>query len=330
MKLLVVFFASMQICEMPRKSLSSFIFSYKFHPARKCSSECFLNRPNQARSTSAHPLMNATSDKCDSTKATAKTQSTIIANKTFRIPSDQQIKTISRHQVQHPLTPSQTFCISKNLCNHCYPQSFGFHPTAGSKLSSGLFRLSCPLLVQAIDDWEAGGGVREMSDWLRKNGARTRHTNDHDGNNWKQKGYQDANEVQKMIRQELVSPDDKKRLVEKLGEYNANKFMESGVAGIPPEQTFDVKCIHAHVADHLCRVSSDSNNDSALNAVLHGDGNIIGKRALELLHKKGVPIVGNDVCWQQCSGSEGWRYVAKKNRRGLKSTRLRRKELRNS
>jgi len=257
-------------------------------------------------------------------------QTTIIANTTFRLPTAQHLGTISTHQVHHPLTENQTFCVSKNFCKHCHPQSFGFHPTAGSKLSSGLFRLSCPLLVQAIDDWEATGGIREMSDWLMRNDTFSYHASDQHELNWKQTGYQNANAMQKQIRQELVSSEDESRLIEKLGAYNAKKFMESGIAGIPSEQTFDVKCIHAHVADHLCRVTSDpESNESTLDAILRGEGNIIGQRALQLLHNKGIQILGNDVCWQQCSGSEGWRYIARKNRRGLKSTRSRRKKLRN-
>lgn len=254
-------------------------------------------------------------------------ETSTIADTTLRIPTAQHLETISAHQVHHPLTSAQTFCISKKLCSHCHPQSFGFHPTAGSKLSSGLFRLSCPLLVQAIDDWEATGGVREMSDWLMQN-DRTEDSNNEV--NWKQKGYRQANEMQRRIREELISSEDKQQLVKRLGEYNANKFMDSGIAGIPPEQTFDVKCIHAHVADHLCRVSLSVNapDQSALETILHGEGNVIGQRALQQLHAKGVRILGNDVCWQQCSGSEGWRYVARKNRSGLKSTRMRRKEMR--
>jgi len=262
-----------------------------------------------------------TSDDC-------ATRTTMIGNSTFRVPTLQQIATISTHQVHHTLTPKQTFCISQKLCTHCHPQSFGFHPTAGTKLSSGLFRLSCPLLVEAIDEWEASGGVREMSDWLMQNDTRTNDDCD-DDMNWKQIGYQDANEMQKRIRQSLVSSNDRKRLADKLGEYNANRFMESGIAGIPSDQTFSVKCIHAHVADHLCRVSS-SKKESTLDTILYGDGNIIGKKALQLLHKKGVNILGNDVCWQQCNGSEGWRYIARKNRRGLKSTRLRRKQIKHA
>jgi hypothetical protein len=254
-------------------------------------------------------------------------QTTIIANTAFRTPTSQHLETFSAHQVHHALTPTQTFCISSHLCQHSHPQSFGFHPTSGTKLSSGLFRLSCPLLVQAIDDWEASGGVRELSDWLLHNDTRLRD-NDYDPD-WKRKGYEHANEMQMKIREELVSEADKRRLNEKLGDFNAKKFMESGVAGMPPQQTYEVKCIHAHVADHLSRVSVNSTMDS-LEDILYGDGNIIGRRALQILHGKGLPILGNAVCWQQCSGNDGWRYIARKNRSGLKKTRLRRRDMKNT
>jgi len=171
--------------------------------------------------------------------------------------------------------------------------------------------------VQQIDEWEGQGGVREMTDWLR---------NDASGD--KRKGYEQANEMQKRIRMELVA-DDYDKLVTRMGEYNANKFLESGVAGIPSSQTFNVKCIHAHVADHLCRSSQSKNTNASTD-----EGNIIGEHALNILqNRRGVPILGNDVCFQQCSlhherQPSDWNYVPKKNRQGLRSTRERRKELR--
>jgi hypothetical protein len=174
-------------------------------------------------------------------------------------------------------------------------------------------------LVQQIDEWENRAGVREVTDWLRK-----------DDSGEKRKGYEMANEIQKQIRSELVGEDDFDKLVSSMGEYNAGKFLESGVAGIPPSQTFNVKCIHAHVADHLCRSSLVSSNSTSSTV----DGNIIGEYALNILqNQRGVPIFGNEVCWQQCSCDHqqqpsDWSYVPKKNRQGLRSTRQRRKELR--
>lgn len=250
---------------------------------------------------------------------------TVIANSTFRLPTIDHLETIEERQLLHPLKSSQVFCVSSNVCKYGHPQAFGFHPTNGPKVVSGLFRLSCPLLCQAIDEWEGEGGVRQMSDWLR--------SDDRDrGKEWKRVGYEKANEMQKRIRAELAE-DDRGKLVSRMGEFNAQRFMESGVAGIPSSQTYNVKCIHAHVADHLCRCPSSNSDANAMRETAEdgSEGNIIGKQALRTLEERGLPIMGNDVCWQQCTkrnqhNPTDWKYVPKKNRQRLRSTRLRRKE----
>lgn len=244
-------------------------------------------------------------DGIDLNNINASINTTTIANQTFLLPTRQNLQTIQERQLFHKLQPEQVFCVS-SPCRHGHPQAFGFHPTNGPKLASGLFRLSCPLLVQHIDEWENQGGVREMTDWLRN-----------DASGVKRRGYEKANGLQKDIRMELVG-DDKGKLVSRMGTFNAEKILESGVAGIPSTQTYNVKCIHAHVADHLCRQ----------------DGNVIGARALEILqNQRGASILGNDTCWRQCSLTyeqqpSDWNYVPKKNRQALRSTRQRRKELR--
>jgi hypothetical protein len=299
--------------------------AFLFHASCTCSSSFLFNTRPSETSIRLQPMYNdiATSSTGDEGEnvygisnitAILPITTTTIANQTFLLPSKKDFETIQERQVCHKLEPSQVTCVSK-ACRHGFPQAFGFHPTNGPKLVSGLFRLSCPLLVQQIDEWEGQGGVREMTDWLR---------NDASGD--KRRGYERANQMQKRIRKELVA-DDYEKLVTRMGKYNADKFLESGVAGIPSSQTYNVKCIHAHVADHLCRSSeSDITNTST-------EGNIIGEYALNILQRRGVPILGNDVCWQQCSLNHerepsDWNYVPKKNRQGLRSTRQRRKELR--
>eukprot|EP00569_Conticribra_weissflogii_P010541 CAMPEP_0171378818 /NCGR_PEP_ID=MMETSP0879-20121228/24980_1 /TAXON_ID=67004 /ORGANISM="Thalassiosira weissflogii, Strain CCMP1336" /LENGTH=356 /DNA_ID=CAMNT_0011889383 /DNA_START=196 /DNA_END=1266 /DNA_ORIENTATION=+ len=273
-----------------------------------------------------------------------------IANQTFTPPTSTHLQTIQSRQLHHALTPSQVFCTSTHSCRHGHPQAFGFHPTKGPKLVSGLFRLSCPLLVQAIDEWEGEGGVREMSDWMLRNDHFTDRHGGIDGKvregltkEEKIAGYEYSNEMQTQIRTELVdshadfdnggdSIGARSELERRLGEHNANKFLESGVAGIPPHQTFDVKCIHAHVADHLCRSSGGSMDVDDENESVTRNGNIIGRKALQILQvQRGVPIHGSAVCWQQCDVNRDvqpgdWNYTPKKNRQGLRSTRLRRKE----
>ena len=140
---------------------------------------------------------------------------TTIAGYTFHQQTRDHLDTIER-QLQHPIKSEQVFGISTNLCKYGHPQAVGFHPTRGPKLVSGLFRLSCPLLCEAIDTYENSGGVRQMSDWLR---IKDRDKDDQD---WKQKGYQAANEAQKNIRMELAK-DDTDKLVEKMGEVSNSK-----------------------------------------------------------------------------------------------------------
>jgi len=205
------------------------------------------------------------------------------------------------------------------------------------------------LLCEAIDEYEGEGGVRQLSDWVRTSKDRnvpgsdntgTRNNNNKEENKpgWKQEGYQTANAIQSQLRYELTTEEDRQsKLVSRLGEYNAAAFLGSGVAGIPPGQTYNVKCVHAHVADHLCRcpssagadddttTSSNDSNDTTNNSSNGSEenGNVIGKHALQILQKRGVPIHGNDVCWQQCNvhherGPGDWGYLAKKNRMGLR------------
>ena len=91
------------------------------------------------------------------------------------------------------------------------------------------------------------------------------------------------------------------------------------------------QCIHAHVADHLCRCSSSTDETTRK----EDEGNIIiGLQALEVLEQRGLQIQGNDVCWQQCNANRerletDWSYTPKKNRQKLRSTRSRRSEVKN-
>ena len=178
-----------------------------------------------------------------------------------------------------------------------------------------------PLLVEAIDQWEGEGGVRQMTDWLRSD-DRFHSTFQ------KQDGFEAANRVQKKVREELAK-DDLHYLSERMGDFNAQRFLASGIAGIPSSQTFNVKCIHAHVADHLCRRSRDLGSADNQNA---NRGNIIGEEALRILgDSKGTDILGNDVCWQQCDCNRehvdsDWSYTPKKNRQKLKAASIRRQQ----
>jgi len=221
----------------------------------------------------------------------------------FDAPTPEDIDCIENRQLEHG---ANIFSVGQR-CKYGFPQAFGFHPVE-HKVSSGLFRLSCPLLVRAVDEWEAEGGVREMSDAARSSAEIT-------------DDFRETNQRISKIRRSIVEsfPGGMEKVQQRLGKDNAERFLSSGIAGLGPNAGLsDVKCLHAHAADHLCRKDG---------------GNIIGKEVLQRLEEKqGINVCGNDKCWQQCDvnhtqGPSNWHYLPRKNRQKLKATRRRRKEL---
>jgi hypothetical protein len=75
--------------------------------------------------------------------------------------SDEDIACIEQRQLGHPIT-----CAGgpRQKCAHGFPQAFIFHPTK-TTFNSGLFRLSCPLLVKAVDEFEAQGEQKGRMVW---------------------------------------------------------------------------------------------------------------------------------------------------------------------
>eukprot|EP00299_Pterocystis_sp_00344_P011490 c5370_g1_i2.p1 GENE.c5370_g1_i2~~c5370_g1_i2.p1 ORF type:complete len:135 (-),score=42.42 c5370_g1_i2:71-475(-) len=102
-------------------------------------------------------------------------------------------------------------------------------------------------------------------------------------------------------------------------------ILNSGLAGISRATNdtntevlrIDVKCLHAQVADLLCR--GPGSND-------------IAQHVLNRLTEMGIAIDGNDICKQQCGGggggdgaAGGWNYRPAKNKQKLKQKRERRR-----
>jgi Protein of unknown function (DUF501) len=75
-------------------------------------------------------------------------------------------------------------------CPSCTLKAFAYHPCEYS-VSSGLFRLSCPKLVQAIDQYEREGAINEYNKQLMAD------------EEWQQ-SFDAANLVTRDIRRELV------------------------------------------------------------------------------------------------------------------------------
>lgn len=69
------------------------------------------------------------------------------------------LRSIEERQLRHK---AGTLVTVSPPCRYGFPQAFAFDP-CGHKVSSGLFRLSCPKLVQAIDELEDEGGIEEVN-----------------------------------------------------------------------------------------------------------------------------------------------------------------------
>lgn len=179
-------------------------------------------------------------------------------------------------------------------------------------LEAGLFRLSCPLLVAAIDAWEAEGAVVELNGRVAA-----------DATGALPDALRDAHDKHAAARMALF----RARLDARLAALPADDFAHSaegqaalrhivgsGIAGQTREKQ-DVKCLHAQVADFLCR---------------NGD-NAIGALVLEELRARGVATRGDAACHNQCDlgvpigeAKHGWWYTPRKNKLKLRTTARRR------
>lgn len=168
---------------------------------------------------------------------------------------DQQV--IEQRQTGRP--GHGIFGVENARCKYGFPQAYAQYPVTRT-ISSGMIRLSCPHLVQAVDELEAEGGLdyfdakllEEPSDGVLRT------------------SFNDTNQAWIAIRKDTVSDSDRKYVDSYLGVEGAESFMESGIIGCTIGK-IQVKCLHAHIADNLMRGS-----------------NQIGAQALERLKEKGI------------------------------------------
>ncbi len=126
----------------------------------------------------------------------------------------------------------------RKRCQHGFPQAFVFHPSK-TAFNSGLFRLTCPLLVKAVDEYEAQGGLAEFNHLMSQDPAMQRE-------------FRRVNARHSVIRRQLAEPEQLEPYIAKLGPQVVEQILASGIAGVSPEKTEDLKCLHAHLADWLC------------------------------------------------------------------------------
>lgn len=215
----------------------------------------------------------------------------------------------------------------ESKCKHGFPQAIVLHPWGGSKMGNGLTRLTCPMLVQAIDAWEAEDAIGEfnarMRDgefggpaelcvhvaWRRRDHPFRRHRHS------PLPASQRANADVAAAKQRMC-PEGTPAFVAAetaVGIRAVRGALGSGIAGMTiAHDVPDVKCLHAQAADFICR----------------GD-NAIGEAVMDRLRtERGVDTCGTASCREQCAGVEGgWRYRPEKNKLGLQLRRERRAAL---
>jgi len=208
-------------------------------------------------------------------------------------------------------TPSlgKPFVGAGGRCRHGWPQAIVFDPlyretSAKSYRLGDTTRLTCPLLVTAIDKLEKGGAMERYNEKLEP------------GAEWDGQ-LQKVNEAHRLLRLQLIG-DRSKELAEVralLGEDAFAIAIRSGLASLRPEAKPDVKCLHAQVADELVR----------------NGGNLIAQQVLRDIEETGVPIHGSDECCDNCNTQiplqfARWQMTKCKNNVGKRLSRGRRQD----
>lgn len=216
--------------------------------------------------------------------------------------SEDDVACIEERQLQHPIS---AMVAVGTRCKYGYPQAIALDPLGREKYGLGghpvdaaLFRLTCPHLVKGIDEWEAEGAVRAFNKGLAADEGLAA-SNDR------------VNEQHRSIRRALIASDERRAELE--AHPVLSIILNSGLAGLT--KPGDVKCLHAQLADGLCR-----GDNAVADAVLAG------------LAGRGVDPQGGCSCWQQCDrahelGPASWQYLPVKNRQKLKATVERRRKL---
>mgnify|MGYP001953669601 CR=1 FL=1 len=125
------------------------------------------------------------------------------------------------------------------------------------------FWLTCPYLVDAVSRLESTGWIARISQEIKADGAA-------------REALRAAHEGAARLRSSLLSGEMARRL-ESLSPAAVERLTQVGVAG--SRQWEAVKCLHAHLADHLGR--SD---------------NPVGRRVAALLAERGVSLSGSPAC----------------------------------
>lgn len=215
-----------------------------------------------------------------------------------------------RHLYRKPAAQGESHQLGRQVvgagkrCRHGWPQAIVYDPlyreTAGKSYRLGdTTRLTCPLLVTAIDKYEKTGAMERYNERLGV------------GEEWDGELAR-INEAHRLLRLELIGnrSEELAEVRKLLGESAFAIAMRSGLASLRPEARPDVKCFHAQVADELVR-----------------DGtNRIAQQVLRDIEDQGVPINGSEECCDNCDVGvplefARWRLQKCKNNVGKRLSR---------
>ena len=141
-----------------------------------------------------------------------------------------------------------------------------------------MIRLSCPLLTKAIDQFEyEGTGIKKLNEDLNEpdpeateetvevvdpelpvqrthdSQPKLMHASFSPATKELREHYKQINSHWRGLKNAIVNDEQRIMLKERLGEEEAEHFMNSGIGGITESNVDDVKCLHLHTADALLR-----------------------------------------------------------------------------
>ena len=175
-------------------------------------------------------------------------------------PTREDTQVIEQRQIMR--TATSLFGVENSRCKHGFPQAYVQYPVGGG-ISSGMIRLSCPHLVKAVDEMESDGALNDFDAKLadEAEGLSLRIS------------FNDTNLAWRSIRKSAVTMEDREYMDEKLGIEGTKFLMDSGIIGCTIGK-LQVKCLHAHIGDHLMRGTNE-----------------IGKEALAKLETRGMLVL---------------------------------------
>ena len=220
----------------------------------------------------------------------------VASHRKTRFPNSQQatsedIATLMRQTGQTNPSMAAIGVPRKSMCQcrHGYPQAFAMDPLYANRMNSGLLKLTCPILVRAIDELEDSGIMDILNDELQQeqrqqltsissNSKSSIRYSTGSRRNGSSRTLLEEMElrhaVHAQVRQNLLSREEKGEMIpSKLGKRGSQAFLESGVAGATPlgssppnandntTKQVDVKCLHAWMADALFVMDHNSNNN---------------------------------------------------------------------